>query len=51
MPDLTELYLNQLDDKELIAYNIANELLGSSFNLKLSIGYIKWCKEYNHANI
>jgi hypothetical protein len=51
MSELTELYLNQLGEKELIAYNIAIELLGSSFNLELSIGYIKWYKEYNHANI
>lgn len=51
MPELTELYLKQLDQKELIAYNMANDILGSSFNLKLSMGYIKWYKEYNHANI
>lgn len=51
MPDLTELYLNQLDEKERLVHDIARELLGTSFNLKLSIGYIKWCKEYNHANI
>ena len=51
MPELTKLYLNQLDQKELIAYNVAVELLGSSFNLKLSIGYIKWYKEYNRAII
>ena len=49
MPELTELYLDQLNPHERIAYNIACELLGSSFNLQLSTGYIKWYEEYNHT--
>lgn len=37
-------YLKQLDDKERIAYAIAKEHLGTSFNLVKSIGYTSWKK-------
>lgn len=43
---LKEKYVQQLDPKELIIYNIAKDHLGSSFNLELSIGFIKWKKSY-----
>ena len=43
---LQEAYVQQLDPKELIIYNIAKDHLGSSFNLELSIGFIKWKKSY-----
>jgi len=38
------LYLEQLDDKERKACEIAYNHLGSSFNLVKSNGYIKWKK-------
>uniref|UniRef100_A0A6C0JYJ2 Uncharacterized protein n=1 Tax=viral metagenome TaxID=1070528 RepID=A0A6C0JYJ2_9ZZZZ len=38
-------YLEQLGDKERIAYFIAKEHLGTSFNVLKSIGYITWKKE------
>jgi hypothetical protein len=38
-------YLEQLGDKERIAYSIAKEHLGTSFNVLKSIGYINWKKE------
>ena len=43
---MMDVYLQQLNPKELIIYNIAKEHLGSSFNLELSIGFIKWKKSY-----
>jgi len=38
-------YLEQLGDKERIAYSIAKEHLGTSFNILKSVGYITWKKE------
>ena len=42
--DRVEEYLNQLNKNELKAYEIAKKLLGSSFNIKKSIGYITFLK-------
>jgi len=42
-------YLNQLDNKEQIAYLIAKEHLGTSFDIVKSIGYIEWKKKLNDA--
>jgi hypothetical protein len=41
-------YLNQLDDKQQIAYLIAKQHLGTSFDIVKSIGYITWLK--NHSD-
>ena len=38
-------YIKTFDEKELQAYNIAKDHLGMSFDLKKSIGYIKWKKD------
>tara|TARA_B110000444_G_scaffold192336_1_gene182241 strand:+ start:205 stop:375 length:171 start_codon:yes stop_codon:yes gene_type:complete len=38
-------FLNGLNEREKIALNIAKDMLGTSFNIKKSIGYIKWKKE------
>lgn len=38
------IYLQQLGDKERIAYSIAKEHLGTSFDIVKSIGYITWKK-------
>ena len=35
-------YLNQLTDKEKLALNKAKEILGDSFNIKKSLGFMKW---------
>ena len=39
-----EKYLDSLSEKEKKAYEIASSLLGSSFSLEKSIGFIKWKK-------
>jgi hypothetical protein len=39
---LTEQYLKTLTEKELKAYEIAKDHLGSSFELEKSVGYLKW---------
>ena len=45
--NLLQQYLNTLDEKELLAYNIAKEHLGMSFQLEKSIGYLDWKKQNN----
>ena len=40
-------YLNQLDEKEQIAYKIAYEHLGSSFHILRSNGYQEWLNKKN----
>lgn len=47
---LLDSYIKQLNDKEKVAYKIAKEHLGSSFNLEKSIGFQKWLKK-NSNNI
>ena len=37
-----DMYLKSLDEKEVKSYIIAKSHLGSSFELKKSIGFIKW---------
>lgn len=37
-------YLEQLGDKERIAYSIAKDHLGTSFDVVKSIGYLTWKK-------
>jgi len=37
-------YITQMGDKELIAYSIAKEHLGTSFDIIKSIGYMEWKK-------
>lgn len=39
-------YLEQLGDKERIAYQIAKEHLGTSFDIVKSIGYVTWKKTH-----
>lgn len=38
-------YIQQLSEKEMQALKIAEEHLGSSFNIVKSIGFIKWMKK------
>lgn len=35
-------YLASMNEKEKIAYKIAKDHLGTSFNIVKSIGYIEW---------
>ena len=44
---LQQTFLEQLNTKEKIAYEIARDHLGSSFDLSLSIGYLEWKKHIN----
>jgi len=46
--ELIEKYIKQLDEKEKVAYKIAKEHLGSSFNIEKSIGFQKWLKKNNN---
>lgn len=39
-------YLQSLDEKELIAYNIAKKLLGKLFTLEKSNHYLEWLKNH-----
>jgi hypothetical protein len=40
--DLVEQYIATLSEKELQAYQIAKTLLGMSFQMDKSNGYLKW---------
>uniref|UniRef100_A0A6C0BC69 Uncharacterized protein n=1 Tax=viral metagenome TaxID=1070528 RepID=A0A6C0BC69_9ZZZZ len=39
---LVEEYLASMNEKEKIAYVIAKDHLGTSFNILKSIGYLEW---------
>tara|TARA_Y100000992_G_scaffold272879_1_gene214764 strand:- start:18 stop:236 length:219 start_codon:yes stop_codon:yes gene_type:complete len=41
---LTDKYVNQMDDIHKVAYLIAKDHLGSSFDLSKSIGFKNWNK-------
>tara|TARA_B110001450_G_C17668024_1_gene500589 strand:- start:5110 stop:5334 length:225 start_codon:yes stop_codon:yes gene_type:complete len=41
---LINLYISQLNDTELIIYNIAKQHLETSFDISKSIGFIEWKK-------
>ena len=43
---LEEAYLKSLDDKNRKALEMAKQLLGSTYNLRKSIGFLEW-KENN----
>ena len=46
LPDeLKEKYIKQLNHREICALKIAQEHLGSSFNLEKSIGFRNWIKK------
>ena len=44
--DLEKLYVESLDEKSRIAYNIAKSHLGTLFSLVKSNHYIEWRGEY-----
>ena len=45
MPDLVAEYIKTLSEKDKIVFELAKKHLGSSFNIKKSIGYKKWFKK------
>ena len=42
--DKVEEYINQMNELQRKAYEIAKKRLGSSFNIKKSIGYLNYLK-------
>jgi hypothetical protein len=46
LENLLQIYLESLNEKEKMAYNIAKSHLGSSFCLEKSNGFIQWKKKY-----
>ena len=45
--ELIKKYMENMDDKERTAYEIAKEHLGSSFDLVKSLGFIKFAQKIN----
>ena len=43
--NLVQQYIASLTEKELKAYEIAREHLGTSFQIEKSNGFIQWCKK------
>ena len=46
--DAITKYILHLTEKEKIALKIAEEYLGTSFNIQKSIGFIKWINDNNN---
>jgi hypothetical protein len=46
-PGYEVIYVESLDKKEKKAYLIAKSHLGSSFDLKKSVGFLNWVKSQN----
>ena len=44
--ELVQLYIQNLSEKNRIAFEIAQRCLGITFNVQKSIGFIKWKTEY-----
>ena len=42
---LIDQYTNQLETKEKLSLEIAKEILGDSFNISKSIGYLNWLSQ------
>lgn len=45
---LLKMYLDSLTEKELMAYNIAKQHLGTSFSLPKSNGFLEWKKRISY---
>ena len=43
--EIIEQYIQSFNDTEMIAYNIAKEHLGSSFDIVKSIGFQNWIEK------
>ena len=46
---LVQMYINQLNEKERLALEIAREFLESSFSIEKSNGFLKWRQEQEHS--
>ena len=44
-------YLNTLTEKQKIAYEIAVDMLGTSFDVEKSLGFKKWMKEEKNIDL
>ena len=44
-------YLNTLTEKQKIAYKIAVDMLGTSFDVEKSLGFKKWMKEEKNIDL
>ena len=49
--DLKEKYIESMSEKTKQAYLIAKGLLGTSFTLEKSNGYLLWLKEQTEINL
>jgi len=47
LEELIQQYVSTLSEKELQAYHIAKKLLGMSFQMEKSNGYLQWKKNNN----
>lgn len=45
---LLKMYLDSLSEKEMMAYNIAKQHLGTSFSLPKSNGFLEWKKRNSY---
>lgn len=45
MNELIQKYIDQLTTQEKLAFNIAKEHLGSSFDIEKSIGFKNWLQK------
>ena len=45
MPDLVKKYIATLSEKEQVTLDIASKHFGSSFDIKISIGFRDWLKK------
>jgi hypothetical protein len=50
MTKLIKEYIASLSDQERIALEIAETMLGTSFDMEKSIGYNKWLKAKNNKS-
>lgn len=48
---LIQLYLTSLDEKKLLAYQIAKSQLGTSFCLEKSNDFLQWCSTLEHNKL
>jgi|TARA_B000000475_G_C15970527_1_gene436871 hypothetical protein len=50
MPELIKEYIESLSEQEQIALSIAQDMLGTSYDMEKSIGYNKWLKTRNNKS-
>tara|TARA_B100000674_G_C37826370_1_gene908324 strand:- start:1035 stop:1190 length:156 start_codon:yes stop_codon:yes gene_type:complete len=50
MPELIKEYIDSLSEQDRIALSIAQDMLGTSYDMEKSIGYNKWLKKRNNKS-